>query len=366
LDLARNREHADAGSPKVRTKNNFDSMRLVLAILVIFSHAFPIARGSNATEPLFALTGGQTTIGDLSVWGFFVIGGNLIAQSWLRSSNPWSYLKHRVARIYPGFIVLSCLSVLIVVPLLGPRDELWRIGVGRFLTDTMRLLPVPTPSIFRHNPTPNVLNGSLWSIHYEFWCYFFILISGMCGFLRYRAFLVALLFEFIAWSVYLRITGWRPGGKLLGEVFGYPALWATVLPFFLAGALFHLYGGAKLVRKRYAVAALAVVILSYFVPYGPQVALPTVGAYALLALAYAPRLNFLRLGRYGDFSFGVYLYAFPIEQILEMKAHGNLTPWDLFVLAVPITLGMGALSWFGVEKRFLSRAAQLKHEGLAT
>ena len=95
--------------------NSFDTLRLFFAVLVIFSHSFALGRGSDDTEPLFVLTHGQITSGNVSVWAFFVISGFLIAQSWTRSPNPLKFLKRRIARIYPGFIVAALLSALIAV-----------------------------------------------------------------------------------------------------------------------------------------------------------------------------------------------------------------------------------------------------------
>src|ERR1700743_1286518 len=113
--------------------NNFDSLRLIFAVLVILSHSFPLGRGSNDTEPLSVITNGALTLGDLSVWGFFVISGFLITQSWLRSSSTGKYLKRRVARIYPGFIVMSLVSALLIVPrALDPGSDSG-ISIGSFL-----------------------------------------------------------------------------------------------------------------------------------------------------------------------------------------------------------------------------------------
>jgi len=83
-----------------------------------------------------------------------------------------------------------------------------------------------------------------------------------------------------------------------------------------------------------------------------------------MALAYLPSLHPLNLGRYGDFSYGTYLYAMPIQQLLVMRAHGQISPWLLFAEAAPLTILVGALSWFLVERHFLQRSSQLKHEGL--
>lgn len=341
--------------------NNFDTLRLIFAVLVILSHAFPIARGTNATEPLFALTHGQTTLGELSVWGFFVISGNLITQSWVRSPSAIMYLKRRVARIYPAFIVLSLLTALIIVPIATSPRAFPHISLLD-IANLLRLQEFETPPVFQMNPT-HALNGSLWSIPYEFWCYLGVFVLGVSGLLRKRYFLLMAFFLVIGLHVYMEITGWNPGGKIFGKIFGYPRPWPIVLPFFLAGMLFHLFGGRSLIRTPFVLLAFLFLVSSYFVPHGVAIAMPICGSYLLLGLAYLRMLNPLNLGRYGDFSYGTYLYAYPIEQVLVLVANGQLAPAALFAVAAPTTLVVGVLSWFFVERHFLSKSTQLKHEG---
>jgi peptidoglycan/LPS O-acetylase OafA/YrhL len=101
-------------------KNNFDTLRLLFATLVIYSHSFPVTRGSNITEPLYRFTGGQVTFGMASVWSFFIISGFLITQSWVRSPNAFRFLRRRISRIFPGFVVATLLCAVIVHPIASP------------------------------------------------------------------------------------------------------------------------------------------------------------------------------------------------------------------------------------------------------
>jgi peptidoglycan/LPS O-acetylase OafA/YrhL len=344
--------------------NNFDTLRLIFAVLVILSHSFPLTRGSNDTEPLSRLTFGQVTFGNISVWAFFVISGFLITRSWERSPKVLKYLKRRVARIYPGFIVTAIVTALLVVPIAAAPATYTRIPIDKFILTTLRLQTFPTPPLFIHNPGGPVLNGSLWSVPYEFWCYLGVMTLGLIGLLRRRIFIVVLFALVIALHLYMDITGWKPAGAILGQIFGYPPFWAAVLPFYLAGTLFHIYGGRPLLRAPLLVAAALAVIASVFIPHGLIVTLPVAGSYLLMGLAYLPWLHPLHLGRFGDFSYGTYLYAFPIQQLLVLQAHGNLSPWLLFAEAAPLTLVAGALSWFLVERHFMERSSQKRHEGI--
>jgi peptidoglycan/LPS O-acetylase OafA/YrhL len=289
-----------------------------------------------------------------------VISGFLITQSWTRSPKPLKFLKRRVARIYPGFIVAALLSALIVIPFAVDPATRHSVATGSFLLQTLRLQVFDAPPVFVHNAWPNALNGSLWSVPFEFWCYIGILLLGVARMLQRRWLVLALFLAAIAWHLYLSITGWVPGGKILGVIFGFPLFWAIVLPFFLAGSLFHLFGGAALLRKPLMIAALALLIASNFIPNALIVTLPICGAYLLLGLAYLPLLRPVNLGRFGDFSYGTYLYAFPIQQLIVKYGGGTMAPWKLFLLAAPLSVGVGALSWFLVERHFLARESVLK------
>jgi len=349
---------------KATRANNFDSLRLIFAVLVIFSHSFPLTRGSNETEPLSVLTHGQITFGNISVWAFFVISGFLITKSWQRSPKIGKYLKRRVGRIYPGFAVAAMMTALFVVPIAADPETYFPVTLRSFLFSTLRLQVFEFPRVFVHNPGALALNGSLWSVPYEFWCYLGVMTLGLFGLLRRRWVVAALFLAVIALHLYMDISGWTPAGAMLGQIFGYPPFWATVLPYYLAGTLFHIYGGYHLLHIRWLAAAGAILVVSNFIPHGLILTMPICGSYLLMGLAYFPWMHPLNLGRFGDFSYGTYLYAFPIQQLLVMYAHSHISPWLLFAEAAPITLVAGALSWFMIERHFLDRSSQLKHEGI--
>ena len=115
-----------------RRLNNIDFLRLALALLVVFSHSFPLMHGSDAPEPLGRLTRGQATGGTIAVDAFFILSGFLITASYERSGSLLSFLKKRIARIYPGFLVVSVLAAVCFVPFgggqvqgHGPLGKIW-------------------------------------------------------------------------------------------------------------------------------------------------------------------------------------------------------------------------------------------------
>ena len=341
--------------PLSRRHNNFDFIRLCLAVTVIFSHSFPLGTGVETSEPVSVLTHGQITAGAIAVDLFFIMSGYLITASFQNSSSPWRFLEKRIRRIYPGFSAAMLVSVLVVVPMASATLT------GRALADrllnfagnTLRLTEFSSSGGFAHNAYPGALNGSVWSISYEFWCYIGVLLLGIFGVLGRRR-LVALIF-WLSWvaSIVVAIRNWRPGISILQMIFGYPPFWARLLPVYLSGVLFYIYRDKIAITRRGVIVAGSVLALACWIPFGWTVVFPFAGAYLLFAAAFAPRVPFSGLAARGDFSYGTYLYAFPVQQLLVQALGGRANPYWLFAAATPIVLLMAIGSWHLVEKRFL-------------
>lgn len=338
-------------------RNNFDFLRFVLASLVVLSHAYPGATGTERNEPLSRITGGQLTFGAFAVDAFFIASGYLIARSWLVAPAIGVFLGKRIRRIYPGFLIAAVLGAFVVVPLFSTAGyaAIHADFVLTFVGKALRLIAIEPPESFPHNPSPGTANGSLWSIAYEFWCYFIVLVCGLLGWLTRARLLWAVLLAAIVVSLVFAVSGIHPGGSYLGLVFGYPPLWARLLPYFLVGMALQASGRAIVLNAKGALACGACLVLSAQVPYGLSVVLPIASAYLLLWLAYLPVPKLHRFASHGDFSYGIYLYSFPILQIV-MALRGR--PWEplwLFVVAWPLSVLAAALSWHGLEKHFIAR-----------
>src|SRR5215468_11513571 len=102
--------------------NNFDALRLVAAISVMFSHAFLIAEGSQRHEPLIVLTGNQSILGLVGVFVFFAVSGFLVTQSFEQTGDPWRFLAKRALRIFPGLFVATAISALVLAPVVSALE----------------------------------------------------------------------------------------------------------------------------------------------------------------------------------------------------------------------------------------------------
>lgn len=335
--------------------NNFDFLRLALAVLVIYSHSYPLGTGSEAAEPLSVWTHGQMTFGAVAVDLFFVMSGFLITASAERSKDVFSFLKKRVSRIYPAFVVCAVLSAVFVLPISGGSfaDASWMGRIGDFLKQTALLREFGYTGAFAGNPYTGVINGSTWSIPFEFWCYLGVTFLLVAGLLRRRVPVLIAFLGSVAVSVAFQFEGWIFGGKILGRILGSPQLWARLLPFYLVGVVFYLFRERIRFHAWGAGLAAMALVAACYLRFGWTEIFPFAGAYLVFYLAFAPWLRLNGFGRFGDFSYGTYLYAFPIEQLV-MKAWGHpVAPWVLFVCAAPLTLVAAVVSWYGVERRFL-------------
>ena len=339
-------------------QNNFDFLRLALAVLVIYSHAYPLGIGSETLEPLHRLSNGQVTGGAVAVNSFFIMSGFLIAASAQRSSGVWSFLKKRFSRIYPAFLVASVLSILVLVPLSTARLEAATVPSRAldFIFQTARLMEFHYRDAFPSNPNPGPINGSIWSIAYEFWCYLGVAILLVAGLLKRRAIIASLFVASWIVSIAFRVEGWILGGKLLGQVVGPPHFWARLLPLYLAGVVFYLYRDRISLRHSFAAISAACLLLACWFQAGWTTVFPLAGAYLLFWFAFTPAIRLHQAGRFGDFSYGTYLYAFPIEQLLVQHFAEPVRPTLLFLIATPLTLIAAAASWYGVERHFLQPA----------
>jgi peptidoglycan/LPS O-acetylase OafA/YrhL len=333
-------------TPRAPRQNNFDFLRFWLAVLVIFSHAFALPAGSDKAEPLYRLSGGQLSWGGFAVDAFFVISGYLITASWLHSKGLGDFLWKRALRIYPGFIAAVAFGVLVVSPLAMGRFA--RPDFPAWLLGTANLRGYSPPGVFADLPV-RALNGSLWSVSYECWCYVGVAALGLTALLPRRRAVLALLLAAIAVSVVFVVKDLKPGGKWLGVLFGYPPFWARLLPYYLAGMTFYLWRDRIPSSKALALLALLLMAAAVLVPpWGVAAVFPIAATYLLLYVAFLPRTGVAGWARYGDFSYGMYLYAFPLQQLL-LHWRPGLGPWALFALATPLTLVLAAVSWHAVE-----------------
>jgi peptidoglycan/LPS O-acetylase OafA/YrhL len=325
-------------------RNNFDALRLIAAASVLFSHAFLVAEGSEANEPLIRLTGNQSILGLVGVFVFFAISGYLITQSWFSSPTPAIFALRRVLRIWPALILSSLVIGLVLGPLFTTLTLPDYVASPELLpyfrrTLTLGLIDEPLPGVVFPFGS-RIVNGSLWTLRYEVMMYVMVLILGLAGGLKRW---VALALLVLGIAAILNETRLDPLGDL-GE-------WAWFVGLFAAGMAIYLWPERRrLIDWRLAaLAALGLVVSVYlrqFIAF-----FPLFGGYLTLyfALHHSPALGQLR--RLGDLSYGVYIYGWPVEQAVAQASGGQASWWEVFLASLAISLLLAWISWHAIERR---------------
>jgi peptidoglycan/LPS O-acetylase OafA/YrhL len=334
-------------------QNNFDALRLVAAISVIFSHSFLIAEGTQNREWLILLTGNQSILGLVGVFVFFAISGFLVTQSFEQTPNPLHYLAKRALRIFPGLFAAAVVSAFVLGPLvtdlpLGTylsRAEPYLYVVGNTLLDqTVHELPGVR---FAENPVGLEINGSLWTLRLEFAMYLMVLVLGLLRRLTVPVVLALLAFGIVSlrFEMLDEFEKWGWFFQLLSG-------WAWLVGFFAAGMVLYKLRHTRIFDGRIALLALAGLVLS--IPLRQFIPLfPVFGCYLALWLAFNPWLPVIPAARFGDLSYGLYIYGWPVEEAVMWLSGGSAAWWQVFLTALPATATIAFLSWHLVERPML-------------
>lgn len=326
--------------------NNLNFIRLALATAVILFHSFPLAKQTGAAAPIAVITREQISLGSLAVDFFFVISGFLILQSWERSRSVWDYAAKRFLRIYPGLIGALAFCILIAAPLGGADwpSYLLRHSTGSVVSEALQHQYIMNISgVFANNPYPNALNGSTWTIRYEAGRYMLLALFGLLRLLRLRTFLPLFFIATLAGSAHFG-DHWHATLPLFGILDSADRFACH----FAAGMMFFRY------RSRIPYSRIGVLVstaaLSLACWNGTALTLPIFGTYILFYVGFSQRLKLHSFGARHDLSYGAYLYAFPIQQVLVHLSGNRIGPWLLFAIAAPLTYGVAFLSWTFIEK----------------
>lgn len=335
-----------------RSENRFDVLRLLAAWLVLYSHAFALA-GRVDDEPFRHLTG--FLAGEVGVSVFFVLSGYLVVQSLERSPSGWNFLWRRALRIYPALWMVVFLCVAVLGPWVSQLDAgtYWSSTTTYvyLLNTSAYWIQNALPGVFERNPWPVAVNGSLWSLTYETACYVLLALVGWFpGALRMKVALVLALL--MAWWLGFSLFDAEAGETVLFGV-------SPGMLFVKLGSVFFLGAALGLQRElfRPSVWQGVALVLCALLLSGPARPLLFQLGVAWLALALALQARWLPAipSKMGDWSYGLYLYGFPVQQTL---AHFGVHERGMVVYiasSTAITATLAAMSWYCVEKPVLQR-----------
>ena len=318
----------------------FDTLRLLGALSVIFSHSYLITQDTEATEPLqWLLRGEKNIIGLYGVFTFFIISGFLLARSLHRNPSMLRFAVNRGARLLPGFWCCILFCAFVIGPVcsnLGMANYFASPELIYYLKQSFTTLSdAPLPGVFQYTGSvAQIVNGSLWSLRAEVACYALLMtvwsITSSAG-------LTAITFGAVGAVILINpsVLSWMPE-------FGYP------LPYFAAGVviwwLTHHLGDSRSIMQLCLAGMVSGAILGF-----PHEAYAVCGAYLVVYVGCRPTPLTPCIERLGDLSYGLYLFGWPVQQLIRQWLDIR-EPLVMFVLSAVLT---ACLAWFlfhGVEK----------------
>ena len=332
--------------------NCFGFLRVAAALMVLVSHMFSI---SGQQEPGIAPA---FTLGGVGLAIFFSVSGYLVTQSWLSDPHVVRFAVRRFLRIFPALIVVVLLSVLALGPLVGtlPNNVYFHdTATWTYLRNILLQPDYLLPGVFGAPHRVAAVNGSLWTLSTEMLMYAMVAMLGVMSVIRRRSLVVLVAAAFTIASIVYK--------KLSPD----PLIFLSIDLQHVIDLAAYFWSGAAFFLLRWHVnftipRAIVVYSLCAMLALTPYLVTWTVIAIPYLAIAFGTRQDpWFRIPRWiGDLSYGLYLYAFPVQQVIWERYHDSLTISNMAVLSVLVTSCLAWLSWHVVEHPALRRKPLLR------
>lgn len=331
-------------------KNSLDLLRLVAASLVLYSHQHALM---GRAEPLFF---GWTTFGGAGVTMFFFLSGMLVWSSWVRDEDLRRFFMRRSLRIFPALWLIVLVTVFLLGPVfstLGLMDYWASSSSWRYLSTALLVVHHSLPGVFADNPFPAAVNGSLWTLPVEFLCYITVAALGC-----------------ITWGSRQVLIALGLGLSVLLASFAPQVLGLRFVPHFEMVAVFWagVYYAGVIQNKgedkstyvalnqalAWGLGALSLLGFYLWSDRGLERTAMLVCAAVLVQVALKFSAGAKLTNRLGDLSYGVYIFAFPVQQIVVHWGQG--AGWGFGVslaLSFVLTGALAFASWHLLEKQAL-------------
>jgi peptidoglycan/LPS O-acetylase OafA/YrhL len=344
---SRGRRPAHKSAATARRYGGFSAIRLIAALAVVYAHSFDLT-GNRLRKPMFYIGDQQIRLGRIGVDVFFVMSGFLIAASWDRSSSLYDYARKRFARVWPALTCVVVLSVVVLGPLatkFSIGDYFSRSATYEYAWHNLTMffgMRHELPGVFS-NAAQGSVNGPLWTLPYELWGYVVIAALGCVRQLRRGP----LLYLMLAATVSLFHFSYLGKLELRGELAGMGARDAVELAtMFLLGALLSRVGDR--LNERITLASGISMIATAFAFGIPAVYFIGLGLAVIGAGGFEGSIT-RAFDRLGDPSYGIYLFSYPLQQILYTTGAAR-TPSSMVVASFALSLLVGYISWYCIER----------------
>jgi peptidoglycan/LPS O-acetylase OafA/YrhL len=345
---------------KLDMKNNsFDFLRLLLAVIVVYGHSWTYGFGKGSEALKILDMHGELAFGGFAVYGFFALSGFLITGSLLRSKGLGDFFYKRFVRIFPGF--WACLFVLafVIAPWLyySVNGEFWSYYSSHYKEALSYFWQNITLEV-RQGSISNILkknfvgtfNDPFWSLILEFRAYIFVAVLYKLGvFRKYFGVVAVAILMCLSYYMVVFVPWFREWFSIWVGDYKIACLFA----YFMVGSVIYLFKDKIIWDWKIFVLLTAIIVLciniNQFALFGPIWL-----GYSLMFLAIV--LPFKNLShKIGDWSFGVYIYSAPIQQLLTSFEFSKNGYWIYVLASITLSLLAGFLSWNIVEKHFLKK-----------
>jgi|TARA_B110000046_G_scaffold183590_1_gene220006 peptidoglycan/LPS O-acetylase OafA/YrhL len=335
--------------------NNFDFLRVVFAFTVAFAHLIELS-DLEILKPFKVFFNTR-----LAIDGFFIVSGFLIAKSYENSTTIKDYIIRRAKRIIPAYAVVILISALFLsaISTYSLSEYFSNIQFWKYLTANLSFqnyLEPCLPGVFETNKFCAV-NGALWTIKLEE--AFYLLVPVFYWLVRVKKFnfyaliIIVYLLSVTYYTYFLSIDNYRIAKQLPGA-----------LAFFGTGIVF--YKNFSLLQKWKDYIIIPCLIIFFLEHYILKTQLLKPVAFGFMVFYVAYSFRFLNnFGKYGDFTYGIYIYHFPLIQLFVYLGLFNKYPPILIcMLFLMLTLLLAILSWYLIEIPYLSKNRRLRQKKL--
>ncbi|MGB9280456.1 MAG: acyltransferase [Pseudonocardiaceae bacterium] len=339
--------------PKADPNTGFAWLRMIGALIVVIDHSAPLTDASRVT--VFP-TSWNLSPGYIALMGFFAMSGYQISDSWHQDPSWWRFSAKRVLRLWPPLLFVVIITALVIGPLVStftvPAYFSAR-GTWGYIVHNAGLYTLQhrLTGVFDNNPWPWSANGAIWTLPMELTGYLLVLSFGVAGLFRRAPWLtIVLMLTLVGLDRRLDASMGHSGhgGSFLQMPIG---SLASFLVAFSIGMVLHAYRAKIPLSPWVAWSLVALQVVVHETKIGP-VTLPFIAGYGALVLAYHWPVRLEGYDSWVFGSYGLYVWAFPVQQLLIMA--GADTQWSLTFTALPVTYLCGWLSWRYIEAPTLS------------
>lgn len=336
--------------------NNFNLIRFLAAFAVLFDHVSLASLGYGVHKPGFEQVFGMS-LSELAVNMFFVLSGFLVTKSLVMRNDVVSYIVARFLRLVPAFaimVLMTTFGIGLYFTSNDPFTYLANVDTHRYWIGTLASFNEvgSLPGVFDANPQPHLMNVAIWTLKYEVIAYIALLGLWSLSVLHNRTLFASVAAIFIVMALILvQIPGIHLSPHSVDG-----AAWVSLIRFglcFLVGSLFYCYRDRIPLSGPLAIIGLAASYLAID-QHAYEVLTVLSAGYALIWASLVPTGKVRLFNRFGDYSYGVYIWHWPVLQALIASSLGLSFGW-LLATTSAIAIALAICSWHLVEKPALGK-----------